>query len=84
MLLSFHLQLLNITKEQKLHLITYKLVRLFSTRSVFIKSFEHLNKVGVSATMDPKLEEQRSVIYKSSAYNPCPAEPGYTLPLQTV
>ena len=31
-------------------------------RCVFIQSFEHLNKVGVRATMDSKIEEQRSVI----------------------
>ena len=31
-------------------------------RSVYTQSFEHLNKLGVRATIDSKLEEQRTVI----------------------
>ena len=34
----------------------------FLTRSVYTRSFEHLNKVWVRATMDCNMEEQRSVI----------------------
>ena len=49
---------------QKLHFIDGKLVSLFSICSVYTQSFEHLNKVGVRATMDSKLEEQRSVLIK--------------------
>ena len=49
-------------REIKLHFIAYKLVSLFSMRSMYTQSFEHLNKVGAMATMDSKLEEQRSVI----------------------
>ena len=48
--------------EQKLYFIAYKSVGLFSVRSVYTQSFEHLNKLGVRATMDSKLEEQRTVI----------------------
>ena len=31
-------------------------------RSVYTQNSEHLNKLGVRATMDSKLEEQRSVL----------------------
>ena len=31
-------------------------------KSVYTQSFEHLNKVGVRATLDSKLQEQRSVL----------------------
>ena len=31
-------------------------------RSVYARSFEHLNKVGIRASMNSKLEEQRAVI----------------------
>ena len=48
--------------EQKQHFIAYKSVSLFSLRSVYTQSFEHLNIVGIRATMDSRLEEQRSVI----------------------
>ena len=34
----------------------------FLMRSVYTQNFEHLNKVGIWATMDSKLEEQRAVI----------------------
>ena len=63
MLLSFQMQLpTHIIHVQKLHFIDGKLVSLFSISSVYTQSFEHLNKVGVRATMDSKLEEQRSVL----------------------
>ena len=63
MLLSFHGQLpTHIIHRWKLHFMAYKLVSLFSMRIVYTQSFEHLNKVGVRATMDSKLEEQKSVI----------------------
>ena len=64
MLLSFHMQLLptHIIHEQKLHFIAYKVISLFSMKSVYTRSFEHLNKLGVWATIDSKLGEQRSVI----------------------
>ena len=63
MLLSFHEQIpAHIIHEQKLHFIAYKSVSLFSVRSTYTRSFEHLNKVGVGATMKSKLQEQRSVI----------------------
>ena len=63
MLLSFHVHLpTHIVHDRKLHFITYKSVSLFSMRSVYTQSFEHSNKVGVRATMDSKLEEQRCVI----------------------
>ena len=53
MLLSFHVQLpTHIIHKRKLH----KLVCLFSMRKD-ARSFAHLNKVGVRATMDSKLEE---------------------------
>ena len=60
MLLSFHVQLpTHIRHEQKVHGISYESVNLFSMKSVFAQSFEHLNKVhvGVKATMESKLEE---------------------------
>ena len=61
MLLSFHLQLFTHSiYEQKLHFITYKSVSLFAIRCMYTQSFEHLNKVGLRATMDSELEEQRS------------------------
>ena len=63
MLLSFHVQLpTHIIYERKLHFVAYKSVRLFSVRSVYTRRFEHLNKVGVRATTDAKLEKQRAVI----------------------
>ena len=63
MLLSFHVQLpTHIIHERKLHFIAYKPVSLFSMRKVCTRSSESLNKVGVRAAMDSKLEEQRSVI----------------------
>ena len=63
MLLSFHVQLpTHIMHKWKLDFIAYKSVSLFSLRSVDAQSFEHLDKVGVRATMDAKLEEQRFVI----------------------
>ena len=59
--LSFHVQLPTcIIHEQKLHFIHYKSVSLFSMRTVFTQSFEHLNKVSARATMDSK--EHRSEI----------------------
>ena len=59
MLLSFHVQLLtHIIHVRKLHTF-YRLFSLFAMRSV---PFEYLNKVGVWAVMDPKLQEQRSII----------------------
>ena len=65
MLLSFHLQLpTHIMHERKLHFIAYESVRLFSTRSVYTRSFEHLNKIGVRATMDcifPKVRVDISI-----------------------
>ena len=60
MLLSFYVQLpKHIIHEQK---IADKSVSLFSMRNVYTQCFEHLNKLGVRATMDYKLEKQRSVI----------------------
>ena len=57
MLLSFHMQLLtHIIHKRKLHFIAYESVSLFSMRSVYTRSFEHLNKAGVRATMDSELE----------------------------
>ena len=32
----------------------------------------------------PKIAEQNLIIMEYQLVNPCPAEPGYTLPLQTV
>ena len=52
----------NIVHEGKLHFISYKSVSLFSKSNVYTQNFEHLNKIGVRATMDSKLEEQISVI----------------------
>ena len=52
----------HIIHERKLPFIAYKSVSLFSMRGVHTQNFEHLNKVGVRATLDSKLEEQRSVI----------------------
>ena len=46
----------------KLHFIAHKSVSLFSMRSVYTLSFDHLHKVGVRATMDSELDEQISVI----------------------
>ena len=58
-----HVQLpTRIIHEQKLHFIAYKSVSLLSVRSVYTRTFEHWNKVGVRATMDYKLKEWRSVI----------------------
>ena len=54
---SYHVQL-----PTHIHFMTFKLVSLFSVRNMYTPSFEHLNKVGVRATMDSKLEEQRSII----------------------
>ena len=45
-----------------LYFIDYKLVKIFSMKSVYTRSFEHLNKVSVRAPMDYKLEEQKSII----------------------
>ena len=56
MLLSFHVQLLTHIDERKLHLIAYKSISLF-----LVRSFVHLNKVGVRATIVSKLKEQRSI-----------------------
>ena len=43
MLLSFHVQLPTcIIHEKKLHFMAYKSVTLFSLRSVYTRSFEHL------------------------------------------
>ena len=60
---TFHVPILHTSAKNKhkpktLHFITYKSVSLFLFRSVYAQSFEHLNTVGVRATM----EEQRSVI----------------------
>ena len=61
--LSFYMPLpTHIIHEGKLHFIAYKSVNLFSMGSVYIQSFEHLNKVGVKATMDSELENQRAVM----------------------
>ena len=61
MLLSFHVQLPSYTiHERKLHFIACKALNLFS-----FGSFEHLNKVDVWATVNSKLEEQRSVITRN-------------------
>ena len=43
--------------ERKLHFIAYRSAILFSKRSVCTRSFQHLNKVGVRATIDSRLEE---------------------------
>ena len=60
-LLTFHVQLPTcIIHEQKLHFIPYKSASLFSVRTVFTQSFEHLNKVSARATMNSK--EHSSVI----------------------
>ena len=48
MVLSFKVRLsTDIKHEQKLHFVAYKLVSLFSVRSMYTQSFEHLNKVVV-------------------------------------
>ena len=52
----------HIIHERKLHFIAYKSASSFSVRSVYKRSFEHLNNEGVRATMDSKLEEEKSVI----------------------
>ena len=58
-LLSFHVQLpTNIILKRKLLFIAYKSASIFLMRSVSTRSFEHLNKVGIRATMDSKVEAQ--------------------------
>ena len=74
MLLSFNMQLPTyIIHERKLNFIAYKSVSLFSVRSVYTRSSEHLNKVGIRATMRSKPEEQISVIkfLLSEGEKPC-------------
>ena len=60
---SSHAQLpTHFIHERKQHFIAYKSVSLFLMRSVYTRSFEHVNKEGIRDTMDSKLEEQRSII----------------------
>ena len=65
-LLSLHVQYacvyVHILYMSKNIFIAYKLVSLFLMKSVYTQSFEHLNKVGVRAAMNSKLEKWRSVI----------------------
>ena len=62
MLLFLHVQLpTRILHGQKLHFIAYKSVSLFLIRNEDTRSFEHFIKIGVSATMNTKLEKQRLI-----------------------
>ena len=58
---SCYLHMLYMSKNY-IFFFAYISVSFFLMRSAYTRSLEHLNKAGVRATLDSKLEEQRSVI----------------------